>query len=164
MILYHGSNVKVEHPEIRLSNRFLDFGAGFYTTTSLSQAENFAEKVTARKNEGIPTVNVFEFSDSFLSDLKILSFDYANEAWLDFVFNNRNGISSKKEYDLIIGPVADDDVYRTFVLYSVGVLTKEDTLKALKIKKLFNQYVFVTEKALSYLNFLEAKEAIKDVK
>ena len=48
----------------------------------------------------------------------------------------------------------DDDVYRTFTLYTAGVLTKEQTLEQLKIKKLYNQLVLTTEKALSYLRFV----------
>ena len=37
MILYHGSNVEVREPKIIVSNRTLDFGAGFYTTSNKGQ-------------------------------------------------------------------------------------------------------------------------------
>lgn len=57
-------------------------------------------------------------------------------------------------YDLIFGPVANDDVYATFTLYSAGVLTKEQTLEALKVKKLYNQMVLISEKALGYLKYI----------
>ncbi|MBR4723338.1 MAG: DUF3990 domain-containing protein, partial [Clostridia bacterium] len=76
------------------------------------------------------------------------------EPWLDFVSANRSGTYNGKSYDLIYGPVANDDVYTTFNLYAAGVLTKEQTLDALKIKKLYNQLVLTTEKALKYLNFV----------
>lgn len=78
----------------------------------------------------------------------------ANEAWLDFVSENRSGNYTGKAYDFIFGPVANDDVYTTFTLYSAGVLRKEQTLEALKIKKLYNQLVLSSEKALSYLKFM----------
>ncbi len=78
----------------------------------------------------------------------------ANEAWLDFVAENRSGNYLGKAYDFIFGPVANDDVYTTFTLYSAGVLTKKQTLEALKIKKLYNQLVLSSEKALSYLKFI----------
>lgn len=65
-------------------------------------------------------------------------------------FRNYTG----EAYDFIFGPVANDDVYTTFTLYSAGVLTKEQTLEALKIKKLYNQLVLSSKKALSYLNFI----------
>lgn len=67
--------------------------------------------------------------------------------------DNRSGNYEGELYDIIFGPVANDDVYRTFSLYAAGVLTKEQTLDQLKIKKLYNQLVLTTEKALSYLRF-----------
>ena len=54
MLLYHGSNIIVDKPQIIQSNRFLDFGTGFYTTTNYEQALNFAQKVTTRRKEGTP--------------------------------------------------------------------------------------------------------------
>lgn len=83
-----------------------------------------------------------------------MRFDAPDEAWLDFVFENRSGNYEGETYDIIYGPVANDDVYTTFTLYSAGVLTKEQTLETLKIKKLYNQFVFTTESALGYLKFI----------
>ena len=83
----------------------------------------------------------------------MLKFESPNEAWLDFVAANRQGIYTGKQYDMIYGAVANDDVYRTITLYLTGILNKEQTLEALKIRKLFNQLVFASEKALSYLVF-----------
>lgn len=158
MILYHGSNVIVKEPRIIESNRFLDFGIGFYTTTNKDQAINFAKKVVQRKGEGKPIVNIYELDETVVSRLDIKQFDGPNEEWLDFVSDNRNGTYSAKEYDVIIGAVADDDVYRTLQVYASGVLTKEQALEALKIKKLFNQYVFKTESSLKVIRFVKSEE------
>ena len=57
-------------------------------------------------------------------------------------------------YDFIYGPVANDNVYTTFTLYTAGILTKEQTIEALKVKKLYNQLVLTSEKALAYLKFI----------
>ena len=157
MIIYHGSNVIVEEPKILTPNRYLDFGAGFYTTTNYDQALNFAGKVTMRKKSGRSTVNIYELDESVFKKVKVLNFDSADEAWLDFVSDNRSGIDRTEGYDLICGPVANDDVYQTFILYSTGVYTKEQTIEALKIKKLYNQYVFTTDYALSFLTFKKTK-------
>ena len=157
MIIYHGSNVTVEEPKILTPNRYLDFGAGFYTTTNYDQALNFAGKVTMRKKSGRSTVNIYELDESVFKKVKVLNFDSADEAWLDFVSDNRSGIDRTEGYDLICGPVANDDVYQTFILYSTGVYTKEQTIEALKIKKLYNQYVFTTDYALSFLTFKKTK-------
>lgn len=157
MILYHGSNMIVKKPVLVAQNRYLDFGYGFYTTTNLAQADNFAKKVALRRG-GKPIVNVYEYDDNASENLRVKNFDAPNEEWLDFVSANRQGAYDGDKYDLIIGAVANDDVYRTLQVYESGLLTKEQALEALKVKKLFNQYVFASEKALSCLRFLEAKE------
>ena len=87
------------------------------------------------------------------AECSTLVFDSPDEKWLDFVQQNREGVYGGPSYDLIFGPVANDDVYTTFALYSSGVLSKEQTLDALKTKKLFNQLVFASNKALSYIRF-----------
>lgn len=154
MIIYHGSNVVVSVPKLIEQNRFLDFGYGFYTTTNKTQAIGFADKVTKRRKEGVKTVSVYELDENIaFSECSVLRFDEANEAWLDFVSDNRSGNYSGESYDFIFGPVANDDVYTTFTLYTAGVLTKDQTLEALKVKKLYNQLVLSTEKALGYLKF-----------
>lgn len=153
MLIYHGSNVCVEEPKLIQQNRFLDFGFGFYTTTNKAQAISFAEKVYLRKQTGEKIVNIYDFDEAGFSECSVLKFESANEEWLDFVSENRSGMYKGKQYDLIFGPVANDDVYTTFTLYTSGVLTKEQTIEALKIKKLYNQLVFATEKALQYIEF-----------
>ena len=161
MRIYHGSNVKVEKPALIVQNRFLDFGFGFYTTTNKAQAENFAEKVFARRG-GNAIVNIYEIDTAAFSDLVVKRFNGADEEWLDFVAANRNGLYNGEKYDLIIGAVANDDVYQSLQLYLTGLLSKEQTLTALKIKKLYDQYVFATQKALSYLKFVDCEEVTND--
>ena len=158
MILYHGSNMVVEQPKLIEQNRFLDFGYGFYTTTNKAQAKNFAQKVVVRRG-GKPIVNVYELDENAYTDIiKIKRFSAPDEEWLDFVTAHRSGTYDGEGYDLIIGAVANDDVYRTLQVYSTGLLTKEQALEALKIKKLFNQYVFATYRAIRLLKFVQAIE------
>lgn len=155
MILYHGSNVVVSSPKLIQQNRFLDFGFGFYTTTNKEQAIAFADKVYKRRKEGGKIVNIYEVDEQkAFAECSVLRFDSPDEAWLDFVSDNRSGNYEGKAFDFVYGPVANDDVYTTFTLYSAGILTKEQTLEALKIKKLYNQLVLSSEKALSYLKFV----------
>lgn len=87
-------------------------------------------------------------------ECSVLQFDTADEMWLDFVSDNRSGSYEGNIFDFIFDPVANDDVYTTFTLYTTGALTKEQTLEALKTKKLYNQLVLTSEKALSYLKFI----------
>lgn len=157
MILYHGSNQIVDNPKVLNSDRFLDFGNGFYTTTNYSQAKNFAYKVVKRSETGKPIVNVYELDDAAVTKFNLMQFESSDESWLDFVSNCRNG-KDNSQCDLVIGPVADDNIYQTFILYSGGILTKEQTIEALKVKKLFNQYVFKNDSALKALRFVKGDE------
>lgn len=157
MILYHGSNLIVEFPKLIEQNRLLDFGNGFYTTTNKEQAESFAKKVAARRGN-FPIVNEYEFDESKSGTLSIKKFPFPNGEWLDFVSSHRNGCYDGRHYDLIIGAVANDDVYRTLQVYLAGLLSKEQALDALKIKKLFDQYVFASESALLCLRFIKSWE------
>ena len=160
MILSHGSNVTVDHPKLVPQNRYLDFGFGFYTTTNREQAVNFAQKVTDRRKTGTATLNIYSIDETAaFKECSLLRFESPDEDWLDFVSENRQGIYRGKQHDLIYGAVANDDVYRTITLYMTRVLDKEQTLHALKIRKLFNQLVFATEKSLQYLHF-EGKELL----
>ncbi len=158
MILYHGSNIIVKQPRLIQQNRYLDFGNGFYTTTNQEQAESFSKKVAFRRG-GMPILNIYEFDDLAINDRMIKRFLSPDEEWLDFVSLHRNGIYDGEKYDLIIGPVADDNVYKTLEVYFSGLLTKQQALEALKVKKLFNQYVFGKEIAISHLRFVKAMEA-----
>ena len=154
MILFHGSNLAVSEPRLVAQNRFLDFGYGFYTTTNKSQAVSFADKVTKRRREGSPTVSIYALDEEkAFAACSVLRFDAPDEAWLDFVSDNRAGKYTGQSYDFIYGPVANDDVYTTFTLYAAGILSKEQTIEALKIKNLYNQLVLTSEKALSFLRF-----------
>ena len=145
----------VSSPKLIQQNRFLDFGFGFYTTTNKAQAIAFADKVYKRRKEGGKIVNIYEVDEQkAFAECSVLRFDSPDEAWLDFVSDNRSGNYEGKAFDFVYGPVANDDVYTTFTLYSAGILTKEQTLETLKIKKLYNQLVLSSEKALSYLKFV----------
>ncbi len=73
---------------------------------------------------------------------------------LDFVCANRNASYSGDIYDIVFGPVANDTIYRTFVAYEEGILTREETIARLKVKKLYNQMVFSTERALKELTYI----------
>lgn len=133
MILYHGSNVTVNQPMLIRQNRYLDFGFGFYTTTNREQAVNFAQKVTERRKIGDATLNTYLVDENVtFKECSLLRFDSPNEEWLDFFTANRQETYQGKQYDLIYGAVANDNVYRTITLYMTGVLDKKQTLEALK--------------------------------
>lgn len=158
MKLYHGSIDTVSKPEIREPSRTLDYGKGFYTTTSYEQAESWVKR---HRNEGISTigyVNVYEFDESALDQYKTLIFNKPTEEWVDFVMQNRTVKGFTHDYDVVFGPVANDRVYAAFALYEGGILDKQALIAELKTYKLVDQYLFHTEQSLKLLSFIEAKE------
>lgn len=158
MNVFHGSLVVVKKPEIRLSERYLDFGNGFYTTMNEEQAIRWMIKQKERKKVDVGYVSKYDFDiEKAKSELKIICFDKANKKWLDFVSLNRKG-QCKDDYDIVIGPVADDGVYQVVKMYEIGVYDLKETLKRLKIEKLYNQVLFHSEKSLKYLKFIGMEE------
>ena len=155
MLLYHGSNIPVEKPEILELSRPLDFGAGFYLTSDLNQARRWASRTAKRRKNGAPTITVFEVDISFPGDLKVLQFDEPDEAWFDFVLANRTSKPFASDFDLVIGPVANDQTILTFDLYLEGLLTKSAALADLLPQRLTDQYAFRTQAALAWLKFRE---------
>jgi len=153
MILYHGSDVIVERPRLLEQQRTLDFGPGFYTTTNKEQAISFAQKMQDRRGSARGYVSMYEIADmaTLRQTLDILEFPALDEGWLDFVFENRNGGYTGPAYDIVFGPVANDTIYRTFVAYEDGIYTKQETIERLKVKQLYNQMVFCSQRAISLL-------------
>lgn len=157
MICYHGSDTIVDMPKILEAKRPLDFGGGFYVTTSEAQAEKWAAKVALRNNHQHKYVNRYEFDlETAKADLTVIHFEVADEAWLDFICDNRSG-KPTGEYDIVIGPVADDRVYRVVVEYENGDLDRETALKRLKTEALCDQILFHTDRALEYLKYIDTE-------
>lgn len=154
MFLYHGSNTKVNNPKILPNLRALDFGAGFYLTSSKEQAKKWAITVTKRRNQGTPIINIYEFNENVFKNLKVLKFESANGDWLDFVISNRKNIANNS-YDIVIGPVANDSTLPVIDNYISNVYTKEEAVKRLLPQNLTDQFAFLTAKALTYLKFLK---------
>ena len=159
MIIYHGSTVLVEKLEIRTGDSFLDFGNGFYTTTDEGQAERWAKIKMRRERKSVGYVSIYEFGfDLAKEQTAIYRFDYADMEWLQFVVRNRRGEMPENTFDMHIGPVADDNVYRSIRLFETGVLDADETVKRLKTEVLQDQWTFHTPKALSYCRFIDYKE------
>ena len=156
MKIYHGSLEIVNKPEIRLSNRTLDYGTGFYATTSEKQAEDWVRRRAGKVIVGY--VNVYELDLKKKDALNILSFEEPTEEWVDFVYNNRTVRGFTHHYDIVYGPVANDRVYAAFALYEGGIISKQALITELKTYKLVDQYLFHTERSLQTLTFIEAKE------
>lgn len=160
MKVFHGGIQSIESPVILDTQRLLDFGKGFYTTTNQNQAERWAAIKKRRiSNNSKAIVSSYLMSDDVLTNerYKKLKFTLADSNWLDFIVTNRkNDISHN--YDIVIGPVANDTLYATLSLYESGILNRDETIKRLKIHKLFDQISFHNNEILKELRFIESYE------
>lgn len=156
MILYHGSNVQVKEPQIIESKRYLDFGIGFYLTSDFEQAQKWAVRKTNLTDMGKPTISVFDFDETAKKELRVLTFTSATKEWLYFIAKNRKGEITEDRYDLIIGPVANDNVIKTVNNYLSGYLPAEIAIQLLLTQRLKDQFTFKNEKSLHSLLFKES--------
>lgn len=130
-------------------------------TSNKEQAQRWAVKVAYRNATGHSCINIYEFAEeAAVKDLRVIHFQRADEEWLDFTCANRQGLYTG-DYDIVIGPVADDNVYRVVVEYENGDTDKEPALKRLKTETLCDQILFHTERSLDYLRYMET-EAVQN--
>ena len=152
MILYHGSFETIEKPDISFSRENTDFGKGFYTTTIKSQAVNWSSRFKRRFGYG--TISVFEVDELELQkNASILEFETYSIEWLEYITKCRQG-EPGESYDLVIGGVANDDVYNTLTLYFLGYIENDEAIKRLRYEKPNIQYCFKNQIVIDkYLKF-----------
>lgn len=160
MKIYHGGFTEISEPKILKPSHAMDFGTGFYTTTSFDQAKKWSLIKKDRFNYAKSVVSSFEMDNSIFKtpELKSKVFHKADEEWLDFVMSNRQDIHFYYDYDVVMGAVANDNVYASLNLYEGGFLSKKELLEELMTWKYVDQICFHTEKALSYIKFLKSEE------
>lgn len=155
MKLYHGSYTAIDHIDLSKGRVGKDFGQGFYLSDDPDQAFEMAKLTTFRLSKGCPTVTTFEIDESVFnqSDLRIKRFDGYTEEWARFIVMNRNNKTTTPmhDYDIVIGPIADDKVGVQMRLFTDEYISIEELVKRLTFIRPTIQYYFATEKAISYL-------------
>lgn len=149
MIVYHGSDAVIENPDVRHSKSRLDFGKGFYVTTVEAQAERWAKRKAAFQGKPVGIVNRYEMC--LTEAYKILNFGEDLERWIDFVCSCRNGSEAYRDYDIIIGKVADDKVFRVVDMYKRGIWDRERAIREIRVYETYDQICFVSQRAMDAL-------------
>jgi len=156
MKLYHGSYLPVSNPDILFSRAEVDFGRGFYTTPIYEQALKWSIRFIRRGRSAI--VSEYDFNIIAMQELSVLEFTKYSEDWLDLIANCRNG-NDLLDYDLIIGGIANDDVFNTLQLYFKGYIAKKDAIKRLQYESPNVQYCFKNQLIIdNYLHYASSKE------
>lgn len=148
MTVYHGSYKKIEIPEIIIGKNTKDFGIGFYCTVIKEQAERWSKRYDT------PTINTYTVKLN--ENLKILEFSELTDEWLDFIVSCRSG--KKHNYDIVIGAMADDQIYNYVTDFVEGIITREQFWSLAKFKYPTHQINFCTEEALKCLEFVSCEE------
>lgn len=156
MKLYHGSTVDIAEIDLAKSKPNKDFGRGFYLSDNWQQAMRLAE-YKAFQIGGTPMVNVYDFDETLLKDgtLNVREFDDYSKEWAEFVFENRQSPSgdSVHNYDVVVGPIANDKVGVQVRKYLDKEISLDTFLQNLKyMKGVTFQYFFGTQKAIKYLS------------
>lgn len=145
----------MKEPILLKVQRELDFGKGFYTTSDMEQAARWAERTAKRRGESNAFVTVYEVNEDELKNIRLLSFDLPNVEWLNFVVKNRKGEYIAGDWDIISGPVADDQTAQVIDLYLEGAYDEEEAIRRFLTQRLKDQYAFKTNEALKLLIFKE---------
>lgn len=159
MIVYHGTTEQIERPDVKYSKKYLDFGSGFYLTTFEEQAKKWAMRKGMRQ-EKTAVVNIYELKEN-LADYRVLTFEKENEKWLDFVCGCRKGNPLNRDYDIIIGNVADDDVFKTVDMYFRGLWDKEKVLEELRYCKMNDQICIANQATLNQVLMFKGSYEVK---
>jgi len=156
MKVYHGSYIEIEDIDLEKSEAGKDFGRGFYVTKSYSQAETWAKRKGAKKRtNGFVTEYDFKPEICNMMKLRVLCFEKYNEDWFDFILENRMNEDRDKQmhdYDVVEGPVANDEVATRIYDFQRGYITKQQFLSELKFKKPTHQICFCTVQSLQALS------------
>jgi hypothetical protein len=149
--------MQISNPNLSYSRKELDFGEGFYTTSIKEQAEKWSLKFKKRKKSAV--ISKYEFDEGIAKKISVLKFDSYTEEWLDFVVLCRTGKVLESNYDLIIGGIANDDVFNTLQLFLDNLIPKQETIKRLQYEKPNIQYCFKSQAVIDeYLHFAGSYE------
>ena len=149
--LYHGTNTTFDKVELDKCLPYKDFGRRFYLTTIRTQALARA-KNKCNFEGGAPTILAYQFDEKELANLNVKYFEKPTEEWANFIFANRNKRNTKMHnYDIVVGPVADDGVIASIRLYETKVIDLAEFVKRLEYAHPNIQYAFCTERAIALL-------------
>lgn len=154
MKLYHGTNIDFDHIDINKSKPNKDFGRGFFLSADYEQAKNMADIKVEQMETGMPLVQEYSISEIEMKSLKCMTFDDYTEEWAKFILLNRNNPSAvpAHDYDIVIGPIADDRVGVQLWKYESQLIDLPTLIKRLKyMKGITFQYFFGTERAIKLL-------------
>lgn len=150
MKLYHTGFDVLQKPDIHFGRKNADFGWGFY----LSDNRDFSVRWAKQRKEKTTRINEYMLDTEGL----LVKHFKRDKEWFAYIFANRNNkADALGQYDVIIGPIANDTLYDIWGITTAGVLSEEQALELLNIGPLYFQVVIKSEKAARKLHWLGAE-------
>ena len=171
LTLYHGTTHDFTEIDVMRGKPFKDFGQGFYLTKNYDHARNIAFRNRRIEEERLRVIGdetklsvfiyTYEFEIENMNKLNVKRFNNADRDWLQFIIANRMNRTRQHEYDIVIGPTANDDTrtsIRTVMNAANGAILSDTALdlliEMLEPNNLPEQYYFGTNKAAAMLKFM----------
>ena len=170
--LLHGSDHVIEKPDFHLGKTNNDYGRGFYCTRELAMAMEWACK---QNTDGF--VNKYSLEQDYLNILNLLDGGYNILHWMALLLKNRtfrlsneiavdarnyiidNFSIDLKDFDIVIGYRADDSYFSFAESFVQNGLSLRGLNQALRLGKLGEQTVLISERAFENLKFEGAELA-----
>lgn len=150
MRLYHTGFAVIPSPDLLRGRKNADFGQGFYLTNDVA----FSRRWARHRSGKVTYLNSYTLDRA---GLRVKEFT-RDGAWFDYIFGNRRGEKDAlTEYDVIIGPIANDIIYDTWGITTSGFLPREQALRLLSIGPVYRQIVIKSPAAAAKLRFLGAE-------
>ena len=163
--LYHGSYITVDSPLVGLGRKKVDFGQGFYLTKLAEQAKAWASTIAERKGRNTqPIVSIYtlDYASVKAGDYRFKIFDSYDLEWLEYVIDCRRGGELQKQYDIVEGGVANDNVIDTVEDYENGIITAEQALGQLLYRKVNHQICILNQEIIdNYLAFNKSEVVVE---
>lgn len=137
--LYHGTIVPFKKVDVSRGKGRRDFGRGFYMAVSAEQAigmmhKKFREALSRRRDakasDFTKTLYRFRLKPDVVETLNVKVFSVADMEWLDFILMCRASDGIPHDYDIVVGPTADDDTMMALKFYRDGAYGMPGTVAA----------------------------------
>ena len=159
--VFHGSYISVSTPLVKLGRKKVDFGQGFYLTKLRKQAESWAETIAERKGRNVRPIlstYLFDYDAVKSNDYRIKIFDSYNLEWLEYVVDCRKGGALQKQYDLVEGGIANDNVIDTVEDYENSIITAKQALGQLRYREVNHQICILNQDIVDkYISFISSE-------
>jgi hypothetical protein len=172
--LYHGTIYEFDRIDVNRGRPNKDFGCGFYTSRTERHAVSIAERnrrievdraaAAGRRVAVSAWVYTYGFDLREMDKLNVRQFETADRDWAEFILKNRRSRKLCHDYDMVIGPTANDDTNTVVGAMLLGLYGDPDSdvametfLRFIEPDRLPRQTFFATQRSADILRFVSRR-------